>query len=80
VPELFVALNTAGGIAGFTNDPGSVGGMSLAGRVYRVLPAEDPKPGHPVRTDLLLEPIACETGDCDTCRRDCPAAIDYLED
>ena len=89
MPELFVALNAAGGIAGFTNDPGAVGGLSLAGRVYRVrfLPADsDPPPGHyregrPTGAAWrVFEPVACETGDCEACRRGCPAAINYLED
>lgn len=87
MPELFVALNTAGGIAGFTNDPGSVGGLSLAGRVYHAVPADsDLPPGHhrgdqPAGTQhYVFEPVACETGDCETCRGDCPAAVDYLED
>ena len=98
MPDMFVALNAAGGIAGFTNDPGLVGGLSLAGRVYRVRPLDPGElrsaMGFPESYAILpggarseegeplaiLEPVACETGDCEACRRDCPAAIDWLED
>lgn len=77
MPELFVALNAAGGIAGFTNDPGLVGGLSLAGRVYHAVPADSDLPAG--TQHYVFELVACETGDCETCRGDCPAAVDYLE-